>query len=226
MTSFAQTNSGNLTSLTGMDSAEWQMFYDYLERCGSTTLLSSMSHETLRRRMKADEIDSPRLNLLNAVLEQVDCPMRDVFPDGSFVKHGCEAEIVYRSCDDTVIKVRNALCYDEARRVWFNELFEDRTHYEKVREEPISCNGQQHVVLRQPYIEFDTRPDSWKRARMDLLCDMKSRFGDVKEPPEWPNELHLPGWRLDDLKSANIRIDVRTQRYAVVDCLIDKLEAT
>ena len=34
------------------------------------------------------------------------------------------------------------------------------------------------------------------------------------------NELHLPTWFLDDLKEANVGIDIRTQKYAVIDCII------
>lgn len=36
------------------------------------------------------------------------------------------------------------------------------------------------------------------------------------------NELHLPTWFLDGLKEANVGIDIRTQKYAVIDCIIHR----
>lgn len=138
------------------------------------------------------------------------------FPDGLFEKFGYDALRVYRPDEDFVIKLRRwtpaARWYVEA----YNELFGDRTPYEILGEE--EYRGCPVLKLRQPYVEFGEC--TWEDARKDLYYTMKARFGDAEEHPWLPNELHLPNWFLDDLKEGNVGIDIRTKKYAVVDCII------
>lgn len=140
------------------------------------------------------------------------------FPGASFEKHGGDAFKVYRQDADFVIKLRRL----NADSYWyvdaFNELFGDRTPYEILGEE--EYHGQRALKLRQPYVEFGEC--TWEDARKELFYAMKSRYGDAEEHPWMPNELHLPTWFLDDLKEANVGIDIRTQKYAVIDCIIHR----
>ena len=142
------------------------------------------------------------------------------FPDGSFEKHGLDALKVYRPKEDSVIKFRR-LDADTLRYVdAFNCLFGDRTPYEILGEDVY--DGTPILKLRQPYVEFGEY--TWEDARKELFYEMKRRFGDAEEHPWMPNELHLPGWVIDDLKETNIGIDIRTRRYAVVDCIIHRTQ--
>lgn len=140
------------------------------------------------------------------------------FPDGSLEKHGVDALKVYRQDEDYVIKLRRM----NADSYWyvdaFNELFGDRTPYEILGEG--EYHGHRILKLRQPFVEFCEC--TWEDARKELFYEMKSRFGDAEEHPWMPNELHLPTWFLDDLKETNIGIDIRTQKYAVIDCIIHR----
>lgn len=142
------------------------------------------------------------------------------FPDGSFEKHGLEVLKVYRPDKNSVIKFRRL----DADTLWyvdaFNDLFGERTPYEILGEDIYA--GTPVLKLRQPYVEFGEY--TWRDARKELFYDMKTRFGDAEEHPWMPNELHLPGWFIDDLKESNIGIDIRTRCYAVVDCIIHRTE--
>ena len=140
------------------------------------------------------------------------------FPDGSYEKHGAEALKVYRQDENYVIKLRRL----DASSRWYveayNEIFGDRTPYEILGEE--EYHGQPVLMLRQPYVEFGEC--TWDEARKELFYTMKCRYGDAEEHPWMPNELHLPTWFLDDLKEANVGIDIRTHKYAVIDCIIHR----
>jgi len=142
------------------------------------------------------------------------------FHNGSYEKHGMDVLKVYRPDETSVIKFRRL----DADTRWyvdaFNELFGERTRYEILGEEV--WDGTPVLKLRQPYVEFGEC--TWEDARKELFYEMKRRFGDAEEHPWMPNELHLPGWFLDDLKDANVGIDVQTQHYAVIDCIIHRTE--
>lgn len=128
---------------------------------------------------------------------------------------------VYRPDETSVMKFRRL----DADTHWyvdaFNELFGDRTRYEILGEDV--CDGTPVLKLRHPYVEFVEC--SWKVARRELFYDMKRCFGDAEEHPWMPNELHLPGRFLDDLKETNVGMDICTHHYAVIDCIIHRTES-
>ncbi len=143
------------------------------------------------------------------------------FPDGSYEKHGMDVLKAYRPDETSVIKLRRL---DAVARWYvdvFNELFGNRTRYEVLGEDVY--NGTPVLTLRQPYVEFGEF--TWADARKELFYDMQHRFGEAEEHPWMPNELHMTGWFLDDLKDANVGIDVRTRHYAVIDCIIHSTES-
>lgn len=137
------------------------------------------------------------------------------FPDGDYYKQGIDVIKVYRPDYTSVIKLRKFTADTEWYIAEFNKLFV-RTAYEVLGFEKV--DGVHVVKLRQPYVEFGSC--TWEDARKELFYDMQLRFGEAEEHPWMPNELHLPGYFIDDLKEANVGIDIKSHKYAVIDCII------
>lgn len=180
------------------------------------------------RRENAGEAESPLLRYSRTRVGSREDMERDIkahekmrFGSGKTRESGMESLAVVRD-GDSVYKYRDEKAgienaYLNAAR--HNEMFGDRTPYEIV--DYAEGRDGNIVVLKQPYI--DLMPKSGSIARKQLEADLRRRFGDV-EVSRNGIEMRAGGWVIDDLKDANIGIDRKTGRYAVVDALVRRNE--
>ena len=180
------------------------------------------------RRENAGEAESPLLRYSRTRVGSREDMERDIkahekmrFGSGKTRESGMESLAVVRD-GDSVYKYRDEKAgienaYLNAAR--HNEMFGDRTPYEIV--DYAEGRDGNIVVLKQPYI--DLMPNSGSIARKQLEADLRRRFGDV-EVSRNGIEMRAGGWVIDDLKDANIGIDRKTGRYAVVDALVRRNE--
>lgn len=141
------------------------------------------------------------------------------FFDGDMNKTGMHAVLVVR--DGTwVYKVCRSdelpwLC----EQVNFhNRFFGDQTAYSF--HGIVEIKGAPQLVLRQPYVVM--KQGSGHEARTQLLNWLREQFG-AAQINEEESEIHSGGWMFDDLKDANIAINIDTGRFVVVDCIIHPL---
>lgn len=141
------------------------------------------------------------------------------FPDGDKDKSGMHTVLVVR--DETwVYKVCRS---DELPWLWeqvklHNRFFGDQTAYSFHGVAEIKNAPQ--LILQQPYVMM--KKDSGHEARAQLLVWLRERFG-AAQINEDESEIHAGGWMFDDLKDANIAINLNTDRFVVVDCIIHPL---
>jgi hypothetical protein len=127
----------------------------------------------------------------------------------------------------------DALVYRLEKINLHNELFSQKTKYTPVGlafEEDLSeRTASIHLVVKQPFIQFI--PNSYHQAMRLFMQDMTNRYGTICGctnyfEPDLGKAL-CQDWiignnfrKIDDLKHANIGIDIRIGVYAVIDCII------
>jgi len=137
----------------------------------------------------------------------VDAPGTIPFP------HGAETLRVFRR-GDWVYKIRHQNLERENIE-WHNEFFGDTTPYEIIGDAVFE--GWYALVLRQPYVDLVPRSDKMARAQLIArLCQNHTVVLSAK------TEVWADGWHFDNLDEPNVGIDIRSGKFAVVDCLIRK----
>lgn len=154
------------------------------------------------------------------------------FPNGDKSRDGIETRAVVRSGDGKTVRKYRPTIMDGVGEVVdklrnHNVLFGAKTPYRMVNvlQDSKSWSGglvEPIVVADQPYVEFE--PNSAEKAKVQLLRDMKERFGEAHFDGD--GELHVGNERfvVSDLKPANIGIDKADGKYAVIDCNIHRGE--